>query len=194
MRRGLVAALAVGCAATAAVPVLADSPVDTGNTAATTVTASLPSGDTLTLDILGEDLSSGPHLVVVARRCNDNGCSSSDEYVSPLDAKDLAIDEFAATARLDATLAGRALSIAWKPAANGGYEIGGGTIAGGPHDVFASSYAGSTTDMIMQWAGTTCDGTGGIGSGMLVDAAFDDAGQLPPVSALDLPAGTRLRC
>ena len=194
MRRGLVAALAVGCAATVAVPVLADTPVDTGNTAATSVTVPLPSGDTLTLDILGEDLSSGPRLVITANRCNDDGCSSSDQYVSLLDAKDLVIDENALTAHLDTTLSGRALSIAWKPMTNGGYEIGGGTIAGGPHDLFASSYAGSTTDVTVQWGDATCDGTGGIGTGLLADAAFDDAGQLPPVSALDLPTGTRLRC
>ena len=193
MRRGLITTLAIGCAATTALPVLADAPADTGRAASMSVTTTLPGGRTLTLDVMAAKLAAGPRLVVDTTTCDDNGCVA-DAYAGMLGANDLAIDPSANVARLDTTLAGRQLSIQWHPAAGSGLTVGPGSEVGDSAGLFGSDFVGSSSDATVLYDGFDCSGTGGVGNAVVINASVDGRDEASPLAALDLPDGTVFRC
>ncbi|HET6818353.1 MAG TPA: hypothetical protein VFH66_14090 [Mycobacteriales bacterium] len=196
MRRALITTLGLAGVAAAAAPVLAaPAPVDEGRTAGMRVVTTLPGGDTLQLDFSGSQLSSGPRLVVDVVRCDpDNNCTTQP-YAGDLPAGALSISASDPQATLTTTLDGRPLSISWKPAANGGYTVGGGTLEGDGPDTFASEYTGTSADTSVSYDGTGCHGTGGVGDGVVLDTAPVSGTEVAlPLSALRLPDGTAFRC
>jgi hypothetical protein len=196
MRRTLVTAVGLAGLAATAVPVLAaPTPVDEGRTAGMQVTTRLPGGDTLRLDISAAELSAGPRLVIQAVRCDDSNACDTQPYAGTLRAGELDIAASDPRATLRTTLDGRPLVITWKPAPDGGYTVGGGTLDGDGQDMFGTEYAGSSTDTTVSFDGIGCQGTGGVGDGAVVDTAPVSGGEAArPLSALHLPEGAALRC
>lgn len=191
MNRPAVTALALGCAGL--VPTLASAaPVDSGRMAAVSVSAVLPSGDTLVLDLRAAQMSAGPQLLIEAQRCDDQGCVTEADYLSSLPAAALSIDPSSALARLHTTLDGRDLAIAWRPtngtAVSAGYIDGTGSAATG------SSYLGDEAAATVQYAGDSVVCTGAVGQGVIEDVAVGGDEATAPVSALRVPAATTLRC
>jgi hypothetical protein len=196
MRRALIASVGlVGLAATALPGFAAPSPADEGRTAGIQVTTKLPGGDTLRIDISAAHLSDGPHLVLDAVRCDDAGNCATQPYAGPLAGDALSISASDPQAKLDTTLDGRPLTISWKPMAGGGYSVGGGTLDGDGPDTFGTEYAGTSADATVTYDGASCQGVGGVGNGVVLDAAAVSGTEVArPLSALHLPAGTGFRC
>src|SRR5947209_973086 len=172
MRRALLPTLGLAGVAATAVPVLAaPAPADAGRTAGITVTTKLPGGDTLMLEISGSQLSGGPRLVIHAVRCDEDRNCVTTPYAGDLPAGALSISDSDPSASLRTTIDGRALSISWKPSADGGYTVGSGTLEGDGPDTFASEYAGTSADATVSLGDGGCQGTGGVGDGVVVDTA-----------------------
>ena len=196
MRRALMTTVGLAGLTATAVPVLASpAPIDEGRAAGIRVLAKLPSGDTLQLDISGSQLSSGPRLVVDAVRCDEDNNCTTQTYAGDLPAGALSISESDPQAMLSTTLDGRGLTISWKPSSDGGYTVGGGTLEGDGPDTFASEYTGTSADTTVSYGGLGCQGTGGVGDGVVVDTASVSGGETArPLSALHLPQGIVFRC
>jgi hypothetical protein len=184
-----------GLAATA-VPVLAaPAPVAEGRTAGIQVTTKLPGGDTLRLDISASDFTTGPRLVIHAVRCDEDGSCVTKAYSGDLPDNALTISPSDPQASLRTTLDGRPLVIVWKPQADGGYSVGGGTLEGDGPDTFASEYAGTSADTAVSYDDLGCQGTGGVGDGIVADTAPVSGSEVArPISSLHLPEGTAFRC
>ena len=195
MRRALLTTIGLAGLAATAVPVLAaPAPADEGRTAGMQVTTTLPDGDTLQLEFKAAQLSGGPRLIVDTERCNAGGCLT-DVYAGDLRADTLSISASDPQATLHTTLDGRALTISWKPAADGGYSVGGGTLEGDGPDTFASEYVGTSADTTVTYDGLGCQGVGGVGNGVVLDTASASGTEIAqPLSALHLPDGTAFRC
>jgi hypothetical protein len=175
------------------VPVLADTPADVGDAAETSVTTTLPNGDTLTLDLRAEQLSDGPRLVVDATRCADEQCTTR-AYTGPLANNAFTVDRSAGSARLATVLDGRALAISWTPQPMGGYTVGSGMVAGDAHGIYAGNFAGTSADAAVGYDGNTCDGVGGVGTAVYADDGIGGPAPAESLAALHLPADLHLRC
>ena len=196
MRRALITTVGLAGLAATAVPVLASpGPVDEGRTAGMLVTTNLPSGDTLSLEFKAAQLSSGAELVIDTKRCDEDNACITKVYAGDLPADALAISASDPQATLHTVLDGRALAISWKPAADGGYSVGGGTLEGDGPDTFASEYFGTSADTTVTYDGLGCQGTGGVGNGVFLDTASVSGTEVArPLSALHLPDGIAFRC
>ena len=196
MRRALMTTVGLAGLAAATVPVLAaPAPVDEGRTAGIQVATKLPDGDTLRLDISGSQLSDGPHLVIDAVRCDDANNCVTQPYAGALPGSGLSISASDPQAALSTALDGRQLTITWKPMANGGYSMGGGTVDGDGPDTFGSEYIGTSADTTVSYDGLGCTGVGGVGTGVVVDTAPVSGSEVAlPLSALHLPDGTAFHC
>lgn len=199
MNRGTVAALVLSCAALGSVPALAGpttggpSPVDSGRMAAASVSVPLPGGDTLNLDIRAAQMSAGDQLSIHAQRCSDDeGCFSDANYVSPLTDAEVSIDPTTAIARLHATLDGRDLDVAWRPA--NGAVLSAGYIDGGGSSAVASSYGGDAAEATVQYAGSTCATSGAVGQEFDTTVALAGDSATAPIETLQLPPGATLHC
>ena len=196
MRRALITTVGLAGLAATAVPVLATpTPVDEGRTAGIRVMGTLPDGDSLQLDISGSELSSGPRLVIDAVRCNQDQNCISQPYSGDLPANALSISASDTVASLATTLDGRQLSISWKPAADGGAAVGGGTLEGDGVDNFATEYWGTSAATAVSYDGAGCSGVGEVGDGAVVDTGAATGTEVTrPLSALHLPAGIVFHC
>jgi hypothetical protein len=196
MRRALITTVGLAGLAATAVPVLASpAPVDQGRAAEMLVTTKLPGGDTLQLEFKAAQLSSGSELVIDTERCDADGSCVTDIYAGDLPADALTISASDPHATLLTTLDGRALAISWKPAADGGYSVGDGTLEGDGPDTFASEFAGTSADSTVTYDGLGCQGTGGVGDGVVLDTASVSGNEVArPLSTLHLPDGTAFRC
>lgn len=197
MRRALITSVGLAALAATAVPVLASpNPVDEGRTADMQVTTKLPSGDTLQLEFKASQLSNGAELVIDSERCDsDGGGCITKTYAGDLPADALTIAASDTQATLHTVLDGRALSMSWKPAAAGGYSVGGGTLEGDGPDTFASEYFGTSADTTVTYDGAGCQGVGGVGNGVVIDTApVSGTEEARPLSALQLPDGTAFHC
>ena len=194
MRRALITTVGLAGLAATALPVLA-APVDEGRTAGIQVTTKLPSGDTLRLDISASQLSSGSQLVIDTVRCDEDGSCVTKTYAGNLPTGALTISASNPQAKLVTALDGSPLTISWKPAAGGGYTVGGGTIEGDGQDAYGSEYTGTSADTTVDLAGAGCQGTGGVGDGVVIDTGAVTGGEVArPLSALHLPDGAVLHC
>ena len=116
-------------------------------------------------------------------------------YAGDLPAGALSISSSDPTASLRTTLDGRALVISWKPSAGGGYTVGSGTLEGDGPDTFASEYTGTSADTTVSLGDSGCQGTGGVGDGVVIDTAGASGGSTArPLSALHLPDGLTVHC
>src|SRR4051794_19019592 len=196
MRRALITTLGLAATAATTVPVLAaPAPVDAGRTAGISVTTELPSGDTLTLEISASQLNAGPRLVIHTVRCDEDRNCVTQPYAADLPDGALSISASDPQARLSTTLDGRPLTITWKPAADGGYTVGGGTLEGDGTDTFASEYSGTSADTTVSYDGLGCQGTGGVGDGIVVGTGAATGGATTrPLGAPQLPEGALVRC
>ena len=191
MRSRAVAAFALGCVGM--VPALASAaPVDSGRAASMSVTVPLSDTASLEIDIQAAQLSAGPQLTIHVLRCNNDGCTASDDYLSPLPASALRIDPSAAVAHLHTTLDGRDLDIAWGP--SDGVVVGTGYVDGTGAAVTASNFLGDAAAATVQYDGHTCTGDGAVGQGQSINAAVAGGSATAPLSQLHLPAVTTLRC
>ncbi|HET7309836.1 MAG TPA: hypothetical protein VFJ17_00760 [Mycobacteriales bacterium] len=196
MRRALITTVGLAGLAATALPVLAaPAPADEGRTAGIQVTTKLPDGDTLRLDISASLLSDGAHLVINTVRCDGANNCVTQPYAGALPGDALSISASDPQAALTTTLSGQQLSISWKPMANGGYSIGGGTLDGDGPDTFATEYMGTSADTSVLYDGLGCTGVGGVGDGVVVDTAPVSGSEVAlPLSALHLPDGTAFHC
>jgi hypothetical protein len=196
MRRALITTVGLAGLAATTVPVFAaPAPADEGRTAGIQVTTRLPGGDTLQLDISAAELSAGPRLVIHAVRCDEDGNCVTQPYAGDLPADALTISASDPQAKLSTTLDGRALTISWKPAADGGYTVGGGTLEGDGPDTFASEYSGTSADTSVSFGGAGCAGVGAVGDGVIVDTASVSGSEVArPLDALHLPDGVAFHC
>lgn len=155
---------------------------------------SLPHGVRETLDIRGVDESSGPVLLVNVNRCDDNGCETAG-YASQLPPSSLSVDANTPTAHLSTSIGGIPLTIAWRPAAEGGYVVGGGYVQGGGSGPLTSSqYVGSAADAAVVAGDVRCDADGSVGQAVATDIVTPGSGDVEPVGAIALPAGAELSC
>jgi hypothetical protein len=190
MHRSVLATVTVGCLAVAATPVLAaGSPADSGRFAATRVAVALADGDTLTIDLRAADLSGGPRLIVDTQRCDADGACSTHLYSADLAASALDVDSATATASLSTTVAGLPLTVGWRPDGTQTAEVGGLDVDGGGPATTADEWAGSPAHVSVTLGGAQCTGSGGVGSGVVVDT-----GGSTPLAKLRLPADPRLTC
>lgn len=196
MRRSLITSVGLAGLAATAVPVLAaPAPVDEGRTAGIHLTTKMPDGDTLSLDLSASALSSGSRLIIDTERCDSDGACVTRTYAGDLPAGAFTIASSDAQAKLVTTLAGRDLSISWKPTAQPGAVMSTGTLEGDGTDNFFNEYSGSSADASVGYAGGSCQGVGGVGDGVVVDTAAVSGTEVArPLSALSLPDGTAFRC
>lgn len=198
MRRALLTTLGLAATAATAVPVLAapDNPADAGRTAGISAQTRLADGDTLTLAISAAQLSGGPRLLVDTVRCDSDGNCTSQLYGADLAEGALTISSSDPVADLKGVLDGLPLTISWRPQTNGGYTVGSGTIGGDDASgVYGTEYAGTSADTTIDFAGHTCEGTGGVGDGAVLDTGAASGGsEAKPLSALHLPDGAVLHC
>jgi hypothetical protein len=157
------------------------------------VSAALPDGGTLTLDIRGAELSGGPRLSIRATRCDEGHDCSARVYTSDLRAADLAVDRSVARATLQTTLAGRSLVVRWRPD-SGTAVIGSGYLDGDDGASGSSNYVGDGATVTVQYADHTCTGTGGVGQGVVTAADPAGSGSSASIADLRVPAGVTLRC
>jgi len=193
MNRPLTLAVTLGALAAAVPSGFADGqPVDQGRAASTSISFGLGNGESLQLDLLAGELSAGPQLSLQAARCDkDNACSYGD-FASALPAGALSIDPQNSVAELSTTLDGRRLLVSWKPGS--GAEIGSGHVEGDGDGFSGSNFVGEAAVVTVQYAGDTCQGSGGVGDGTVVDVDPTDSRTATPVDQLRVPADVTLRC
>jgi hypothetical protein len=196
MRRALITTVGLAGLAATVVPVLAaPAPADEGRTAGVQVTTKLPNGDTLQLEFKALQLSSGPRLVIDSERCDEDGSCITKVYAGDLPAGALTISASDPQAKLATSLDGRDLTISWTPTAAPGAVVSSGTLDGDGSDNFVSEYSGQSADATVSFSGAGCQGSGGVGDGVVVDTASVTGTEVAhPLSALHLPEGTAFRC
>ena len=192
MYRRTIAVVGLACAA-AAVPAFAGpGPADSGRAATTRISLALPDAQTLTLDLLAAQLSGGPQLFVRAERCDDAASCTARDFAAALPATALSIDPQNAVAHLAITLAGRPLTVDWKP--GNGAELSSGYVDGSGAGFTASNFAGNSASASVQYDGATCSGDGGVGQALALDVDPTGSAAATPLDGLHLPDAVTLRC
>lgn len=195
MTRFLTLALSLGALAAAVPAGFADAPpVDAGRFATASVTLALPDGDQLSLGLRAVTGRAGDRLLVSTARCNDDGCATG-EAAGPLPDGALTIDPSTADATLHADLGGRPLAITWRPTGQSTVVVGGIEAGGSDGSLEASSYDGAPADVTIDFLGSRCRDTGGVGDGIVIDTSgVTGSPAAKPLAKLRLPAGVTLRC
>ena len=199
MNRAVIAAAGLACLGAGAVPAfaVADGPVNEGRAAGTSLSFALPDGGTLLLSINGVQGSNGGVFSVDAQRCDAAGNCASSDYASPVSAADLSVDATNPVAKLSAVLSGAELAISWSPnnAPAPGLAAESFDMSGDGIDDGGSTYAGQLADVSVRYGDASCKGSGGVGNGVVANTGAVTGNQpLPPVSALQIPAGAVLSC
>ena len=197
MTRTQTLALTLAALAATVPAALADAPpVDSGRFADATVTLAVPGGDQLSLGLRAVAGREGDRLLVSTARCTDdeNSCTTG-EAAGPLPDGALTIDPSTADATLHVELDGRPLTVTWQHT-DGSTVLFGGTEAGGTGgSLEASSYEGAPADVTVDFLGSRCRGTGGVGDGIVVDTSgVAGSPAAKPLAKLHLPDGVTLRC
>ena len=193
MKRTAIAAVTLGCSTVGLVPALAASPpAETGRFATTDITAALPGGDSLEIDLRGGQFSDGSRLTLDVQRCGagDAYCDPSD-YASALPSGALSVDSATAKATLRTVLGGQPLVIQWQPTGSRGVVLGGGQFVGSGLGASGTTYMGDPATVSVQLGDASCHGRGAVGNGAAVDVGSDGAA---PTSALHLPGDLTLHC
>lgn len=197
-RKMLALTAAAGIAATTTAVHAAPAPADSGRVAETLLSVPLGHDTVLSLDLRAATLSGGKVLRIVAERCAaDGSCDEMNVYQSPVSASALNIDANTATATLTTTIAGRHVTLSWRPSsATAPGAAGGGDVEideGG--NTSADQYDGQDATVTADVDGVACTRNGAVGNGIFADSTTVTGGSsAQDLSALKLPDNAQITC
>lgn len=161
-RRRTAALLAATLAALAVTPAAADGP---SQAAVTSFVLSTDHG-AREVDLVAAREGDTDTLLVRIDKCGPRGCLS-EEFVLPLDAGQLVLDDEAA--ELEVVLAGRALRVTWA-LDDGGLHLSGSRVRsdGLSGQTTATSFAGRSANVQVDLDGQRCSAAGALGTGVRI--------------------------